>query len=176
MFIPKLNSKYVFKYPFDGGKKLPLAECFERNKITHFLFAQLLQIQFLSGFYQSTARMYGSAHVNDLQLKTCENNIKIFCNVVFSNIQCEKLQCKLPTLHTVQLNQTRQIFSLSVFYVHQFEKQCFGHTVLKIQISSSNFSHFRAKLDEVKIQLVPLNSTQVGIVRGAITPGVIVWE
>ena len=23
----------VFKYPFDGGKKLPLTECFERNKI-----------------------------------------------------------------------------------------------------------------------------------------------
>ena len=36
MLIPKLNSKYVFKYPFDGGKKLSLAECFERNKITHF--------------------------------------------------------------------------------------------------------------------------------------------
>ena len=36
MFIPKLNTKYVFKYPFDGGKKLSLAECFERNKITLF--------------------------------------------------------------------------------------------------------------------------------------------
>ena len=23
----------VFKYPLDGGKKLPLTECFERNKI-----------------------------------------------------------------------------------------------------------------------------------------------
>ena len=32
MFIPKLNSKYVYKYPFDGGKKLPLAERFERNR------------------------------------------------------------------------------------------------------------------------------------------------
>ena len=30
MFIPKLNCKCVFKYPFDadGGKKLSLAECF----------------------------------------------------------------------------------------------------------------------------------------------------
>ena len=38
MFIPKLNSKCVFKYSFDSGKKLLLAECFERNKIAHFLF------------------------------------------------------------------------------------------------------------------------------------------
>ena len=29
----------VLKYPFHGGKKLPLAECFERNKIAYFLFA-----------------------------------------------------------------------------------------------------------------------------------------
>ena len=36
MFIPKLNLKCVFKYPFDGGKKLSLAECFERNKIALF--------------------------------------------------------------------------------------------------------------------------------------------
>ena len=36
MLISKLNSKYIFKYPFDGGKKLSLAECFERNKIAHF--------------------------------------------------------------------------------------------------------------------------------------------
>ena len=27
-----------FKDPFDRGKKFPLAECFERNKIAHFLF------------------------------------------------------------------------------------------------------------------------------------------
>ena len=27
-----------FKYPFDYGKKLPLVECFERNKIAHFFF------------------------------------------------------------------------------------------------------------------------------------------
>ena len=38
MFIPKLNSKCVVVYPFDGGKKLSLAECFERNKIALFLF------------------------------------------------------------------------------------------------------------------------------------------
>ena len=30
----------VFKYSFDGGKKILLAECFERNKIAHFLFVQ----------------------------------------------------------------------------------------------------------------------------------------
>ena len=29
----------VLKYPFHEGKKLPLAECFERNKIAYFLFA-----------------------------------------------------------------------------------------------------------------------------------------
>ena len=50
MFIPKLNSKCVFKYSFNGGKKLPLAECFEKNKIAHFLFVQLLQIQFYQCF------------------------------------------------------------------------------------------------------------------------------
>ena len=42
MFILKLNSKCVFKYPFDGSKKLSLAECLiwqnERNKIALFLF------------------------------------------------------------------------------------------------------------------------------------------
>ena len=36
MFSPKLNLKCVFKYPFDGGKKLLLAECFGRNKIAIF--------------------------------------------------------------------------------------------------------------------------------------------
>ena len=41
MFIPKLNSKCFFKYPFDSGKKLSLAECFERNKIAFFLFVCL---------------------------------------------------------------------------------------------------------------------------------------
>ena len=38
MLIPKLNSKCLFQYPSDGVKKLLLAECFERNKITLFLF------------------------------------------------------------------------------------------------------------------------------------------
>ena len=37
MFVLELNSK-CFKYPFDGGKKLPLGKCFERNKIALFLF------------------------------------------------------------------------------------------------------------------------------------------
>ena len=27
MFIPKLNSKCIFKYPFDGGKKLHIFFC-----------------------------------------------------------------------------------------------------------------------------------------------------
>ena len=75
MFIPKLNSKYVFKYRFEYGKKLSLSECFERNKIPHFLIVSLLQIQFLSVFDQPTARRCRSAHVNDLELKTCEKNI-----------------------------------------------------------------------------------------------------
>ena len=35
-----LDAGPVFKYPFDGGKKILLAECFERNKIEHFLFVQ----------------------------------------------------------------------------------------------------------------------------------------
>ena len=37
MFIPKLNSKCVVVYHFDGGKKLSLAECFEKNKIVLFV-------------------------------------------------------------------------------------------------------------------------------------------
>ena len=57
MFIPKLNSKCVFKYPFDGGKKLLLEECFEKNKIALFLFVKLLQTQFLSVFHQPKARV-----------------------------------------------------------------------------------------------------------------------
>ena len=32
MFISKLNSKCVFKYPFDGSKILPLAECFKKKQ------------------------------------------------------------------------------------------------------------------------------------------------
>ena len=70
MFIPKLNSKCVFKYPFDGDKKLLLAECFERNKIAHFLFVQLLLLQFLSVLCQPTAQSYKSAYENDIELKT----------------------------------------------------------------------------------------------------------
>ena len=38
MFIPNLNSECIFKYPSDGGKNLSQAECFEKNKITHFFF------------------------------------------------------------------------------------------------------------------------------------------
>ena len=32
------KSKMCFKYTFHSGKKLQLVECFERSKITHFLF------------------------------------------------------------------------------------------------------------------------------------------
>ena len=32
MFILKLNSKGVFQYPFDSGKKLSLSECFEKKQ------------------------------------------------------------------------------------------------------------------------------------------------
>ena len=70
----KLNLKCVFKYSFDGGKKLSLAECFERNKITNFLFVYLLQIQFLLVFRQTTTRRHSSTHANDLELKICGNN------------------------------------------------------------------------------------------------------
>ena len=38
IFIPKLNSKCVFKYAFDSGEKVAQAECFERNKMAPFLF------------------------------------------------------------------------------------------------------------------------------------------
>ena len=50
MFIPKLNSKYVFKYPFDGCKKLLLAECFERNKIAFFRLFSYCRFNFYQCF------------------------------------------------------------------------------------------------------------------------------
>ena len=37
MFIPKLNSKSVFKYPFDCGRKLSLADCFVKTKLYFFV-------------------------------------------------------------------------------------------------------------------------------------------
>ena len=39
MFIPKLNSKCVFKYPFHGGKKLHLQSVLKETKSHIFLFA-----------------------------------------------------------------------------------------------------------------------------------------
>ena len=102
-----------------------------------------------------TARRYRSTHVNNLELKTCENNINIFSNIL---ILCGNLQCKLP-LQNFELNQTRLIFSSSLFFVHLVLKIVFCHIVPKIQISSSSFNHFRTKLDEMKIQLVSLSST-----------------
>ena len=60
MFISRLNSKYVFKYLFDDGKKLSLAECFERNKIallslfsySKFYFSQYFANQKLAFYYK----------------------------------------------------------------------------------------------------------------------------
>ena len=40
----------VFKYPFDGDKKLPLSEYFERNKIAHFLLASYCRFNFCQCF------------------------------------------------------------------------------------------------------------------------------
>ena len=37
LFIPKLNSKCVFKYPFDCGRKLSLADCFVKTKLYFFV-------------------------------------------------------------------------------------------------------------------------------------------
>ena len=51
MFIPKLNPRYVFRYPFDSGKKLSLAESFERNKIALFCLYSYSR----SNFYQCFA-------------------------------------------------------------------------------------------------------------------------
>ena len=90
--IPKLNSKCIFKYPFDGGKRLSLAECSERNKIALFLFVYIsvsptkgsrfikknkLKARKQNLKQHKTARRYRSAYVNDLELKTCEDNINI---------------------------------------------------------------------------------------------------
>ena len=58
MFISKLNSRCVLKYRFHGSKKLLLVECFEKNKIAHFLFVKLLQVRFLSVSCQPTARIF----------------------------------------------------------------------------------------------------------------------
>ena len=84
-FILDLGRGPVFKYPFDSGKKLLLAEYFERNKIAHFLFALATACSMFKFkvFCQPTARRYSSARVNYRELKTCENNILIFCNVFF---------------------------------------------------------------------------------------------
>ena len=40
----------VFKYPFDGDKKLPLSECFERNKVAHFLLVSYCRFNFCQCF------------------------------------------------------------------------------------------------------------------------------
>ena len=55
MFILKLNSKFFFKYPFDSGKKLSLAEYFEGHKIA--LFCLFSHSKFLSVFRQPKTRV-----------------------------------------------------------------------------------------------------------------------
>ena len=58
MFIPKLNSKCVFKYHFDGGKKLSLAECFERNKIALFCLFSYCRFNFYQCFANQRLAFY----------------------------------------------------------------------------------------------------------------------
>ena len=72
----------------------------------HIFCLFLLQIQFLSVFCWPTAQRYSGAHINDRELKTCENNIWIFCNVFFFQIFCAK-DCVNYPLHTVELSKTR---------------------------------------------------------------------
>ena len=74
MFIPKLNSKCVFKYPFDGGK-WPLAECFGKKKkrSTFFGLFSYCRFNFYQCFSNKVLEGYSCAHVNDLELKTHEN-------------------------------------------------------------------------------------------------------
>ena len=113
MFIAKLNSNRVFRYPFDSGKKWRWQNILKETKLHFFCLATadsisvsvcilLLKNSKLNQRKQSlkqhkTAWRYRSAHANDLEVKTCEKNI--FCNVFLSNILCEKLQCKLPSPH-----------------------------------------------------------------------------
>ena len=75
MFIRKLNSICVFKYPFDTGKA-----------IVCLATADSISVSVLP-----TAWRYSSAHVNYLEPKIGENIIQILCKVFFSNILCEKL-------------------------------------------------------------------------------------
>ena len=105
MFIPKLNSKCVFKYHFDGGKKLcRWQNVLKETKLHSFVClatADSISISVsptkgslfitkknnLKQHKQSlkqhkTARRYRSTLVNNLELKTCENNINIFSNIL----------------------------------------------------------------------------------------------
>ena len=136
---------------------MSLAECFERNKITHFLFVSLLQIQFLSVFRQPNAWRCSSAHVNDLELKTCENKIYIYIYYIlyiyiyivmfsFQIFWAKHFRSNFP-LHTVDLNQTRWIFSSSSFFVHLFWKIVLWPYWPKNKIGKK----FRKKLEAVKI-------------------------
>ena len=58
MFIPKLNSKYIFQYPSDRVKKLLLAECFERNKIALFCLYSYCRFNFYQSFANQRLAFY----------------------------------------------------------------------------------------------------------------------
>ena len=50
MFIPKLDSKCIFKYPFDGGKKLLLADCLKETKLHIFCLFSYCRLNFYQLF------------------------------------------------------------------------------------------------------------------------------
>ena len=107
MFIPKLNSGSVFKYPFDSDKNLPLAECFERNKIAHFfcLFSYCI-----FNFYQCFANQLLEGTVvlmyMILNLKLVKITYKYFVMFSFQIFCAKNFSANCP-LRTVELNQTK---------------------------------------------------------------------
>ena len=64
MFIPKLNSQCVFKYLFDGVKKLSLAEYFERNKIALFYVLSYCRFYFYQCFDNQRLAFYYKKEIN----------------------------------------------------------------------------------------------------------------
>ena len=64
MFISKLNSKWVFKYPFDGGKELSLTECFERNKVALFFLFGYCRLNFYQCFANQRRVFYYKKEIN----------------------------------------------------------------------------------------------------------------
>ena len=64
MFITKLNLKCVFKYSIGGGKKLSLAECFERNKIAVFRLFNYFRFSFYQCFANQRLAFYYKNEIN----------------------------------------------------------------------------------------------------------------